>query len=78
MSIQLVELKTADHALQAEDLLPESLHAFLACPTPDSWLQWALTNPDILLIDHAQCEKESGFYGHEPTVSLRRSTAVAQ
>ncbi|MGP8290595.1 tRNA-(ms[2]io[6]A)-hydroxylase [Vreelandella zhanjiangensis] len=59
MLIQLNELKTADHGVQANDLLPESLNAFLACQTPDSWLQWALSNPEILLIDHAQCEKKA-------------------
>lgn len=59
MSIQLNVLKAADHVVQAEDLLPESLNEFLACKTPDSWLQWALNNPEILLIDHAQCEKKA-------------------
>lgn len=39
--------------------MPESLHAFLACPTPDAWLAWALDNPETLLIDHAQCEKKA-------------------
>lgn len=59
MSIQLSALKPVDHGLQADDLLPESLEAFLACPTPDVWLQWALANPETLLIDHAQCEKKA-------------------
>ncbi|PRY63880.1 tRNA-(ms[2]io[6]A)-hydroxylase [Vreelandella songnenensis] len=59
MSLPLAELKTAGHELKADDLLPESLNAFLACPTPDSWLQWALDNPETLLIDHAQCEKKA-------------------
>ncbi|MFI0473894.1 tRNA-(ms[2]io[6]A)-hydroxylase [Halomonas sp. HMF6819] len=59
MSIELAELKSQDHALGAEDLLPESLSAFLACPTPDAWLGWALANPETLLIDHAQCEKKA-------------------
>lgn len=59
MSIQLSVLQPAGHGLQADDLLPESLEAFLACPTPDVWLQWALANPETLLIDHAQCEKKA-------------------
>ncbi|MFG6667343.1 tRNA-(ms[2]io[6]A)-hydroxylase [Halomonas sp. HNIBRBA4712] len=59
MSIELAELTPSDHALGAEDLLPESLNAFLACPTPDAWLGWALANPETLLIDHAQCEKKA-------------------
>ncbi|WP_420597839.1 tRNA-(ms[2]io[6]A)-hydroxylase [Neptuniibacter sp.] len=32
---------------------------FLACGTPDSWIQAALQNQDILLIDHAHCEKKA-------------------
>ncbi|MGO2009836.1 tRNA-(ms[2]io[6]A)-hydroxylase [Vreelandella alkaliphila] len=59
MSIQLNRLQPVGHALQADDLLPECLHQFLACSTPDAWLQWALDNPEILLIDHAQCEKKA-------------------
>ncbi|MGR4068437.1 tRNA-(ms[2]io[6]A)-hydroxylase [Halomonas sp. LR3S48] len=39
--------------------LPADLLAFLACPTPDAWVEWALQNPDLLLIDHAQCEKKA-------------------
>lgn len=59
MSIQLKALQPVSHELQADDLLPESLEKFLACPTPDTWLQWALANPETLLIDHAQCEKKA-------------------
>ncbi|MGO2148658.1 tRNA-(ms[2]io[6]A)-hydroxylase [Halomonas sp.] len=59
MSMQLPELTPADHKLQADDLLPESLNEFLTCITPDSWLKWALDNPEILLVDHAQCEKKA-------------------
>jgi tRNA-(ms[2]io[6]A)-hydroxylase len=33
--------------------------AFLLCPTPDSWVQAALQNLDILLIDHANNEKKA-------------------
>ncbi|WP_422677688.1 tRNA-(ms[2]io[6]A)-hydroxylase [Billgrantia campisalis] len=32
---------------------------FLACRTPDAWIAWALDNPELLLIDHAQCEKKA-------------------
>lgn len=59
MSIQLNALPKANHAINADDLLPESLYKFLACTTPDAWLQWALENPETLLIDHAQCEKKA-------------------
>jgi tRNA-(ms[2]io[6]A)-hydroxylase len=32
---------------------------FLPCETPESWLQAALANLDVLLIDHANCEKKA-------------------
>ncbi len=32
---------------------------FLPCKTPDRWLENALENPDLLLIDHANCEKKA-------------------
>lgn len=32
---------------------------FLACETPDAWLQAALVNQEHLLIDHANCEKKA-------------------
>ena len=32
---------------------------FLPCATPDAWLQNALANQDLLLIDHANCEKKA-------------------
>ncbi|GAB2713785.1 tRNA-(ms[2]io[6]A)-hydroxylase [Halomonas garicola] len=52
-------LTPADHGMSAEGLLPESLLAFLGCPTPEAWLVEALANPETLLIDHAQCEKKA-------------------
>lgn len=36
------------------DLSP--VNNFLACETPDAWCQAALANPEILLVDHANCE----------------------
>jgi len=33
--------------------------AFLPCPTPDRWIEAALEHPEILLIDHANCEKKA-------------------
>ncbi|TVM05693.1 tRNA-(ms[2]io[6]A)-hydroxylase [Vreelandella aquamarina] len=59
MSNPPAALKKASHHLQADDLLPESLLDFLGCPTPLGWLEWAYANPDILLVDHAQCEKKA-------------------
>jgi tRNA-(ms[2]io[6]A)-hydroxylase len=35
------------------------IEAFLYCPTPAEWVQWALENPAILLVDHANCEKKA-------------------
>ena len=32
---------------------------FLLCPTPPEWLDWALANETLLLIDHANCEKKA-------------------
>lgn len=37
----------------------QTINEFLLCPTPDSWLQQALDNLDLLLIDHANCEKKA-------------------
>lgn len=42
-----------------EALLPESLMSFLRCPTPDAWIDEALAHQELLLIDHAQCEKKA-------------------
>jgi len=39
-------------------LLPE-IETFLLCPTPDAWLEWAVQSQEILLIDHANCEKKA-------------------
>ncbi|MEH6568670.1 MAG: tRNA isopentenyl-2-thiomethyl-A-37 hydroxylase MiaE [Halioglobus sp.] len=33
--------------------------AFLSCETPAAWVDWALLHPDIMLIDHANCEKKA-------------------
>lgn len=35
------------------------IQAFLRCPTPPAWVAWALENPEILLVDHANCEKKA-------------------
>lgn len=37
----------------------EPIHAFLPCRTPRAWVDWALENPGLLLIDHANCEKKA-------------------
>lgn len=35
------------------------IEAFLPCATPRAWIDWALQHPDILLVDHAHCEKKA-------------------
>ncbi|MBS0358525.1 MAG: tRNA-(ms[2]io[6]A)-hydroxylase [Proteobacteria bacterium] len=37
----------------------DEIQSFLTCETPDAWVQWALEHPDIMLIDHAHCEKKA-------------------
>ena len=32
---------------------------FLLCATPDAWVAQALAEPELLLIDHANCEKKA-------------------
>ncbi len=39
------------------DLTP--IHTFLRVATPDAWVQRALQEQEILLIDHANCEKKA-------------------
>lgn len=39
------------------DLAP--IRRFLPCATPSAWVEWALEHPDLLLIDHAHCEKKA-------------------
>lgn len=43
--------------LMAVDLSP--INNFLSCCTPEAWLEAALVNQDVLLIDHANCEKKA-------------------
>lgn len=35
------------------------IRAFLPCETPDAWIAAALEHQDLLLIDHANCEKKA-------------------
>ena len=37
------------------ELIPEIV-AFLGCRTPDAWVQAALANQEIMLVDHKNCE----------------------
>ncbi len=36
-----------------------NVNSFLRCPTPDAWLEKAVKELPILLIDHANCEKKA-------------------
>lgn len=33
--------------------------SFLVAPTPKAWVNWALDNETLMLIDHAHCEKKA-------------------
>lgn len=37
----------------------EPVRAFLACPTPERWVEGAITDIPLLLQDHANCEKKA-------------------
>lgn len=36
-----------------------AIHEFLPCRTPEHWIDNALANQDLMLIDHAHCEKKA-------------------
>ncbi|MBB5210632.1 tRNA-(ms[2]io[6]A)-hydroxylase [Microbulbifer hydrolyticus] len=36
-----------------------AIHEFLLCPTPDAWVEAALAEPELMLVDHANCEKKA-------------------
>jgi len=42
-----------------EDLI--EIKAFLGCETPDRWVENALENQELMLIDHAHCEKKAAM-----------------
>lgn len=37
----------------------DQIHNFLPCKTPQRWIENALANQDLMLIDHAHCEKKA-------------------
>lgn len=39
--------------------VPAEIAAFLQCPTPEPWYREAARQLDVLLIDHANCEKKA-------------------
>jgi len=44
---------------EVNEQLLAPIKAFLGCETPDAWVQTALDNVHVLLIDHANCEKKA-------------------
>ena len=44
--------------MNLDDVLAE-INEFLLCPTPAGWIDVALDNQELLLIDHANCEKKA-------------------
>lgn len=45
--------------LASKWLPPQSAEQLLGCATPESWLHKAVAQQDILLVDHANCEKKA-------------------
>jgi tRNA-(ms[2]io[6]A)-hydroxylase len=39
--------------------MEDTILEFLLCETPDSWVEAAVAQPKLLLIDHANCEKKA-------------------
>lgn len=55
VDIKVVDIKVVD--IKVADI--KAVEQFLSCATPDAWVETALTNLDMLLIDHANCEKKA-------------------
>lgn len=45
------------------DAVVKEILSFLKVPTPDSWVQYAVCNIEILLLDHANCEFKAASSG---------------
>lgn len=43
----------------SDQAILEEIDGFLACPTPEAWLDAAVRQQEVLLIDHAQCEQKA-------------------
>ncbi|MEX1057982.1 MAG: tRNA-(ms[2]io[6]A)-hydroxylase [Natronospirillum sp.] len=41
------------------DNLVQPIRVFVGAPTPQAWIEWALDNQALMLIDHAHCEKKA-------------------
>ena len=63
----------------------DEILAFLPCRTPEAWLDEALRQQDILLVDHANCEKKAAatamsllYKFSEHTELLRKMSRLAR
>ena len=45
--------------MQSSKTALDEIKEFLLCETPEEWVQAAIEHQDILLIDHANCEKKA-------------------
>ncbi|CAM5780957.1 tRNA isopentenyl-2-thiomethyl-A-37 hydroxylase MiaE [Castellaniella caeni] len=62
-------------------MLPPDLLAFLPCPTPAAWVQAALAQQDVLLLDHRNCELKAAAsamsliarYSHDAQLAMSLS-----
>lgn len=56
-------IKSYNLGFKIKPIIPMSvlqeIEDFLPCKTPQLWIENALANPEILLIDHANCEKKA-------------------
>ena len=71
--------------MAVETLVPEAIDEFLDEPTPDAWLDLAVTRIPDLLLDHANCELKAastamGFLYRYPnhTTLARRMSKLAR
>lgn len=58
--IRRLNVKRHSNRVQKMEDLSE-IHDFLGCETPDRWVENALANQDVMLIDHAHCEKKAAM-----------------
>ena len=57
------------------------IHEFLSCSTPDQWIVNAISHQDVMLLDHANCEKKAASmalsflfkYSHHTDLCIRMS-----
>ena len=56
-------IKSYNLGFKIKSIIPmtvlQEIEDFLPCKTPQLWIENALANPELLLIDHANCEKKA-------------------